>query len=116
MEKSNLAPLPRRTFTTGQRRRLVERYRNGHLTQAQFARKHGLKLGTFHQWLYRANKPMGPAPGLFQELRLPVASVASAAGPWSAEIALGTDITVRLGSCATPKFITQLVKHLRRPC
>jgi len=113
MEKSNHAPLPRRTFTTAQRRRLVEHYRNGHLTQAQFARKHGLKLGTFHQWLYRANKPIGPAAALFQELRLPDAPVAS---PWSAEIALGTNITVRLGSCATPKFINQLVKHLRRPC
>lgn len=111
MEHSRAAS--RRTYTAAQRRRLVERYRNGHLTQARFARKHGLKLGTFHQWLYRANQPTAPAPALFQELRLPEAPVA---GPWSAEIALGMDITVRLGSCATPKFITQLVKRLRRPC
>lgn len=107
----NSRRLPRRKFTPAERQRLVALYRTSTLTQAQFAREHDLRLYTFQQWLYR--KRARPKRPVFKELLLPAASPGAS---WSAEISLGADITVRLGSVADAKLIAEVVKRLRRSC
>ena len=106
-------PPLRRRYSLVERQTWVARYRKSPLTQADFARRHGLNLGTFRQWLYRSPKAATATEPVFQEVRL--------AGGWPAanpavEIGVGSEITIRLGSATSPEFIGQLVRHLRPPC
>lgn len=107
------APSGRRKYTVAERDGFVRLYQQGGVTQKQFARTHRLKLGTLLRWLYRRPPPQGPPGRLFQEIVLPVPAPAAAAG---IEIGVGRDITVRLGTAATPEFIAQLVRNLHRAC
>jgi hypothetical protein len=103
----------RRHYTKAERDGFVRRYRQGGVTQKEFARTHRLKLGTLLRWLYRRPPPQGQPGPLFQEIVLPAPAPTAAAG---IEIGVGRDITVRLGSAATPEFIAQLVRNLQRVC
>ena len=106
-------PAVRRKFTVAERDGFVRLYRQSGVTQTQFARTHRLKLGTLLRWLYRRPNPPRPVSALFKEILLP--PQATTAADWI-EIGVGRDITVRLGSAATPEFIAQLVRNLHRPC
>ncbi len=106
-------PADRRKFTAAQRDGFVRLYRQSAVTQAQFARTHRLKLGTLLRWLYRRPNPTRRSAPLFKEVLLSPQTTAVAHG---IEIGVGRDITVRLGSAATPEFIAQLVRNLRPPC
>lgn len=100
----------RRRFSAEERANYIELYRQSGLTQRAFAKQQGLNLGTFHQWLHRTKAdPRERAVG-FKEIVLPGASAG-----WSVEVVLGQEV-IRLGACASPEFIAQLVKSLRRPC
>jgi len=45
-----------RHFTADERAEWISRYRSSGLSQRRFVRQHGLVLGTFQQWLYRAQR------------------------------------------------------------
>jgi transposase-like protein len=107
----NLARAPRRRFTPAQRAEFVARYRQSGLTQRAFADQHKVGLSTLVQWLRRPSSNPPASRPVFKEVLLPSAGVG-----WAAEIALGKEITVRLGASASPKFIAQLIKRLGRSC
>lgn len=109
----NSSPAVRRKFTVTERDGFVRLYRQSGVTQAQFARTHRLKLGTLLRWLYRRPNPTRPVAAVFKEILLPPQATTA---PDRIEIGVGRDITVRLGSAATPEFIAQLVRNLHRPC
>ena len=49
----NSSPKQQRShFTAEERESWVSRFRSSGLTQPEFAREHGLKLGTLQRWLY----------------------------------------------------------------
>ena len=101
----------RRHYTAAQRRKLVRLYRKSELSQSEFARTHGLKPPTLHQWLHRTNARSTPSRPIFQEVPLPSPLVAPAL-----EITVGPEITLRLRAQVSPEFVAQIVQHLRRPC
>jgi len=103
----------RRQYSARERERWVELCRKSKLTQAQFAREHGLKLSALRQWLYRSNRRT-PAPRpVFEE----VLFSSPLLGPtWIAELAAGEDLTLRFGAQSSPEFIARVIQQLRRPC
>ena len=103
----------RRQYSASERERWVELCRKSELTQAQFAREHGLKLSALRQWLYRS-KRRTPAPRpVFEEVRCSSPWLGPA---WIAEMAAGEDITLRFGAQSSPEFIARVIQQLRRPC
>lgn len=105
--------ISRHPYSAAERERLVERYRQSQLTQAQFAQEHGLKLSALRQWLYRPNPPTAAPGRVFQEVLLAPPPLAPT---WTAEVAVGEDLTLRFGSQSSPEFIAQVIDQLRRPC
>jgi transposase-like protein len=102
---------PRRRFIADERANFVALYRQSGLTQSAFARRHGIKLGTIQQWLWRLKtQPPSNRHG-FQELIVPLTS-----SPWAAEIRLSQEVTIQLGLEATGQLISQLFGSLRPPC
>lgn len=54
---------------------LVREYQRSGLTQAEFARREGIKYATFAGWVLKATKqPPAPSPIQFAQLRLPAPS------------------------------------------
>jgi transposase-like protein len=99
-----------------QRVRWIKRYRASGMGLKQFARRHGLKAGRLHYWVYQQAKPVEArerVPG-FQEVRLPIP--ASSAGSWSAEVSLANGTTVRLAREADVAWVKSLIDCLRGPC
>jgi hypothetical protein len=82
----------------------------------QFAQQHHLKPGQLHYWVYQ--RPYRPrsraAVPTFHEVRL--ATPASSAGSWSAEIGLPNGTTVRLARETDAAWAKALIDSLRRPC
>lgn len=104
----------RRRYTAAQRLKFVSLYRQSGLTQSEFARQHQLKLCTLHQWLHRATLPTAPARApIFKEILL---APPPPTHLWSAEIVVGDQFTLRLGSHVSARLITQVIDRLRRPC
>ena len=99
-----------------ERARWVSKYRASGLGLERFARRHGLRPGRLHYWVYQSGRSRGPtAPvPIFTEVRLP--GQGSSAGSWSAEIGLSYGTTVRLAREADPSWAMALVDALRRPC
>lgn len=82
----------------------------------QFARRHGLKAGQLHYWVYQTSSPLearDPVP-TFQEVRLPIPALS--AGSWSAEVGLANGTTVRLAREADLAWAKALIDSLRGPC
>ena len=104
----------RRRYTAAQRQEYLDLYCRSGLSAPVFARNHDLNITTLYQWLHRVKKAgHRPAVPLFTEVLL------SAPPPipvWTAEIAVGNELTLRLGSQASAEFIAQLLQQLRRPC
>ena len=106
--------IPRHRYTAAERREFVSLYRKSGLTQSEFARQHQLNICTLHQWIHRANKLTTPAPEpLFKEVLLPPPPPTPG---WAAEIIVGNDLTLRLGSQFSPQLIIQVIRQLRRSC
>jgi transposase-like protein len=101
----NQLSVRRQRYTPQQRNDFVVQFRKSGLTQAEFARRHDLKLCTLQQWLHLSLKPAKPSG--FKELFLPVAAL---------ELCVGHDITLKLGSSVSPEFVAQLIQQLRSPC
>ena len=74
-----------------ERQRFVELCRQSELTQARFAREHGLKLSALRQWLYRPNRRTPEPRPVFEEVLL---SSPPLAGTWIAETqhTVGSDL------------------------
>jgi len=124
----------RRTFTDDERADWVLRFRSSGLTQPEFAREHGLKLGTLQRWLYgrgaqaaTQRKPLVPAPGdrshrkpgrapsaTFREVRLPPLGPGSAG--WVAEVTWPSGVTVRFGAGAEAAWIGAVLDVVRQAC
>lgn len=102
-----------RNYSARERERWVELCRQSELTQAQFAREHGLKLSALRQWLYRSHRRTpGPRP-VFEE----VLCSSPLLGPtWIAEMAAGEGITLRFGAQSSPEFIARVIQQLGRRC
>lgn len=103
----------RRRYTAAQRQEFLTQYQRSGLSASTFARQHGLNLSTLYQWTQR-RESVSPRPvPLFKEVLLPTTPTLPA---WAAEIALGHELTLRLGSQISAEFIAQVLQHLRRPC
>ena len=105
--------ISRRSYSAPERQRFVELCRQSGLTQAQFARERGLRLGTLQRWLYRSKRRRVEPGPVFEEVLVSSPPL----GPtWIAEIAAGEDITLRFGSHVSPEFVARVMHLLRRPC
>jgi len=95
---------------------LVTKYQSSRLTQREFARQHGVKLGTFQQWIYRPRFPQRivrrkkPA---FQEVS--ITGVPFLNG-WAAELQLPRGVALRLNCHASAEWISALVQKLGQVC
>ncbi len=106
--------IPRHRYTAAERGEFVSLYRKSGLTQSEFARQHQLKICTFHQWIHRANALNAPAcKPLFHEVLL---APTPPTAVWAAEIVVGNEFTLRLGSPLSPQLITRVIDRLRRSC
>ena len=131
-------------FTAEERESWVWRFRSSGLTQPEFAREHGLKLGTLQRWLYgrgaqaaTQRKPRVPAPGdrshridrtavaidrkpgrapsaSFREVMLPPLGPGSAGG--AAEVSWPSGVTVRFGAGAEAAWIGAVLDVVRQAC
>ena len=92
-------------------------YRRSGLSASVFVREHDLNLSTLYQWMHRVKPAARPSVGrsvpIFKEVLL---SASPLIPIWAAEIAVGNELTLRLGSQASPEFIAQVIHQLRRPC
>lgn len=100
--------LGRRVTPAKRRAELVREYQESGLTQAEFARREGVKYPTFAHWVQRTRKKEAPGKPLvqFAQVRLPTAS----AQPTPLEVRL-PDGTIVRGNQA--KDLAQLVRALR---
>ncbi len=91
-------PLKRAPQTNAtQREAWMEKFRQSGLSRQAFARKHGLKLSTFHRWLAKRNLSSAPAPQpiVFKEIDPhPVLNVP--ANGWAVEILTPAGLLIRL--------------------
>lgn len=106
-------PRGRTRYTAVQRQELLAQYGRSGLSASAFAREHGINLSTLYQWSQRMKSAPRHSVPLFKEIML---SGGPLAPTWAAEITVGHEITVRLGSAISAKLITQVIQQLRRPC
>jgi transposase-like protein len=70
-----------RVTPMGRRAELVREYQQSGLTQAEFARREGLKYATFAGWVLKAAKQPAAAPSIqFAQLRLPSSTAIETTG------------------------------------
>lgn len=96
--------------------RWIERYRASGMGLKEFARRHGLKPGRLHYWVYQTAQSVEarqPVPR-FQEVRLPIPALSAAS--WRAEIGLPDGTTVRLAPEADAAWAKALIDSLRESC
>lgn len=106
-------PRRRRRYTRAQRQEFLALYRRSGLSASAFVRQHDIKPSTLYQWAHRVKPAARPSAPLFKEVLL---SAPPLLALWAAEIAVGNELTLRLGSQASPEFIAQVIHQLRRPC
>jgi transposase-like protein len=94
------------------RAELVREYQQSGLTQAEFARREGIKYATFAGWVLKATKqPPAPSPIQFAQLRLPAqASPSPSAETTQLEVRLPDGTSVRGNKV---KELAALVRALR---
>ncbi len=109
-------PSRRPHSTQQEREELVAKYQASELTQREFAQQHGVKLGTFQQWIYRPRLPhrIGRAKKpAFQEVSITEVPFLNS---WAAELQLPRGVTLRLNSQASAEWIGALVQKLGQIC
>jgi hypothetical protein len=91
-------PLKRAPQTKAtQREAWMEKFRQSGLSRQAFARRHGLKLSTFHRWLAQAKMSSAPVPqpAVFKELNpQPVLNIHPHG--WEMEILTPAGLLIRL--------------------
>ena len=95
-----------------ERTQWLERLRRSGLSQAAFARTHGVKLSRLRYWLYhpRGLRASAAAAPRWQEIQLP----SRPAPPiWGAEISLPGGCTVRLKTELAREFVAPLLARER---
>lgn len=114
--RNHLIASKRRCSTQQEREQLVAKYQASGLTQREFAQQHGVKLGTFQQWVYRPRSPQPitgrKKPG-FQEVSITEVPFLSG---WAAELQLPRGVTLRLNSHASAEWVGALVQRLGQVC
>lgn len=106
----------RSRWTQREREQLVAKYHASGLTQREFARQHGVKLGTFQQWVYRPRPPQAVArrkQPAFQEVSLTAVPFLNG---WAAELQLPRGVALRLNSHASAEWVGALVQKLGQIC
>src|ERR1017187_4169793 len=91
-----------------QRQRLVTRFHRSHLTQRDFAARHGIGMSTLSKWL-RLERDAVPAKVKFQEVRIP-----NPAPHWPIEVVSPQGWIVRLQNSSELQALPQLLRAL--PC
>lgn len=105
----------RTSYSPERRATLVEEFRTSEQTQKAFALRHGIKLTTFRNWLYRPAKAAKARPlAKFQEIHLPPAG--GSAASWGAEIGLANGTVVRLQTGADPQWAQAIIQPLLQRC
>jgi len=102
--------------TPQEREQLVAKYQTSGLTQREFAQQHGVKLGTFQQWIYRPRSPEPIARGkqpAFQEVSITEVPFLNG---WAAELQLPRGVALRLNSHASAQWVGALVQKLGQIC
>jgi transposase len=106
----------RRCSTQQEREELVAKYRASGLTQRQFAQQHGVKLGTFQQWVYRprsAHRLTRRKKPAFQEVSITEVAFLNS---WAAQLQLPRGVALRLNSHASAEWVGALVQKLGQIC
>ena len=114
--RKHLATSRRPRWTQQEREELVAKYQASDLTQREFAQEHGLKLGTFQQWVYRPRSPHPLArrkKPTFQEVSITEVPFLNS---WAAELQLPRGVALRLNSHAGAEWIGALVQKLGQIC
>ena len=97
--------MPRR-----ERAEWVKRFMGSGLTQAEFARQHGLGYPALRKWIgqYRRREAseLGTS-GLWQEVKVPVVS---GTARWVAEVVRPDGWVVRVAQDASPTFLEMLLR------
>jgi len=111
----------RQRFNAQQRSALLEEFKSGQLTAAEFASQHGMAVSTLYNWCRPSRRPRTGAPGqppppprAFQQVSL--AEVFSAGGHWVAEVSLPDGTQVRWKSQTSVPMLQDLLAKLRRSC
>jgi len=102
-------------LTSQERAELIDRYRVSGMTQKQFAEENQIRLGTFQQWLLRERKKASPNGSVNGFRQIPLSAIISP-DRWSAELVLGTSLSLRLNSSAPVDWVCALVKGLDERC
>lgn len=90
---------------------LVADFRRSSLTQAEFARLHGLNLHTFRGWIYRLPRHHEPDAPDFLPLRL-VEDAPDAPPPGLCEVELPTGTILRFTERPDASFLASLLLQL----
>jgi hypothetical protein len=142
MRRGELAKPSRPASTPEERRQWISRFRASGLTQPEFAREHGLKLGTLQRWLYGRGAHAVPmrkpsasgdpshrtdrtavvfhrksrrTPSVtFREVMLPPPGPALTG--WAAEVTWPSGVTVRFGAVAEAAWIGAVLEAVRQAC
>ena len=114
--RKHLVAWRRPRSTQQEREELVAKYQASGLTQREFAQQHGVKLGTFQQWVYRPRTPVPIArrkKPAFQEVSITEVPFLNG---WAAELQLPRGVALRLNSHASAEWVGALVQRLGRVC
>lgn len=114
--RNHLIASRRARSTQQEREQLVAKYQASGLPQREFAQQHGVKLGTFQQWIYRPRSPHRIAKAkkpAFQEVSITEVPFLHS---WAAELQLPRGVTLRLNSHASAEWTGALVQKLGQVC
>jgi transposase-like protein len=98
----------RRRRTPKQRQQLLARFHESHLTQEDFAARHGIGVSTLGKWLYRESQKSLPSVK-FREVTLP-----NPASRWPIEVVSPHGWIVRLQTGSDVQMLPSLLRAL--PC
>ena len=92
----------RRRTTVGERSTWVDAWERSGQTQVDFARAHGLRIGTLRRWTRTKERPDRPASGGVALTEVDLAAILgrdlpAGAREWEAEIRLPNGVTVAVG-------------------
>lgn len=96
-----------RRRTPEERREIVEEYRESGLTQAAFARRRRISVGTLRSWIYRDEEAQEGPQDRFVEISGPV----MAAGP-EVVLRVGDQVVLELSELPAPEYLVEVARAL----
>ena len=110
--RHQLTPRESSPTPTDQRAQWLDQFRRSGLSQAGFARRHGLKVSRLRYWLYHPRRRQASTNGgpRWQEIRV---KGWPATPSWGAEISLPGGCTVRLQTELARELVTPLLAPVR---